>query len=466
MTTKDSQFATGDTLTVTIDALATGGKALTRLDGMVIFMDRGLPGQTVEVKITKKKKRFAEAVMTKVITNALDQITPRCTHFGTCGGCLWQNMEYKKQLEWKKRFVSDSLSRIAGTQDLEIKDPIPSPDTFFYRNKMEFAFGEKQGNITLGMRRYATHNVVDLQECYLQTEHTVEILALVREFVNATPALTAYDATARHGYLRFLVIRETKHTNQCMVQIITGKDTTNSDSQHRAIRQLGQLLQERMNVTTFIHSLRTHTSQVAYGEKTYVVLGQKSLTEVLNFENGMRSLSLTSHADGFFQVNTDATARLYGTAIDLAELSGTEKVWDLYCGVGGLALAAAPNAKDVFAMELSPQAISSANENAQINNIENVRFVSGDVRSALKDEKSQPDVVFVDPPRSGMNAEVVELLMKRAPKRIIYVSCDPATQARDIATLSTKYTITAVQPVDLFPQTAHIENIVRLDLTD
>ncbi|MEZ0575940.1 23S rRNA (uracil(1939)-C(5))-methyltransferase RlmD [Halodesulfovibrio aestuarii] len=466
MTTKDSQFAKGDTLTVTIDALATGGKALTRLDGMVIFMDRGLPGQTVEVKITKKKKRFAEAVLSKVISDAPDQITPRCGHFGTCGGCLWQNMEYSKQLEWKKRFVSDSLSRIAGAQDLEINDPIPSPDTFYYRNKMEFAFGDKQGDITVGLRRYGTHNVVDLQECYLQTEHTMEILDLVREFVNSTPALTAYDPTTRRGYLRFLVIRETKHTNQCMVQIITCKDTTNGDQQHRAIRQLGQLLQERMNVTTFIHSLRTHTSQVAYGEKTYVVLGQKSLTEVLNFENGMPSLSLASHADGFFQVNTDATARLYGTAIDLAELSGTEKVWDLYCGVGGIALSAAPNASEVFGMEITPQAIASANENAKINNIENVRFVSGDVRSALENESSKPDVVFVDPPRSGMNQEVVDLIMERTPQRIIYVSCDPATQARDIATLSALYTVTAVQPVDLFPQTAHIENIIRLDLTN
>ncbi|WP_430734640.1 23S rRNA (uracil(1939)-C(5))-methyltransferase RlmD [Halodesulfovibrio aestuarii] len=466
MTTKDSQFAKGDTLTVTIDALATGGKALTRLDGMVIFMDRGLPGQTVEVKITKKKKRFAEAVLSKVISDAPDQITPRCGHFGTCGGCLWQNMEYSKQLEWKKRFVSDSLSRIAGAQDLEINDPIPSPDTFYYRNKMEFAFGDKQGDITVGLRRYGTHNVVDLQECYLQTEHTMEILDLVREFVNSTPALTAYDPNTRRGYLRFLVIRETKHTNQCMVQIITCKDTTNGDQQHRAIRQLGQLLQERMNVTTFIHSLRTHTSQVAYGEKTYVVLGQKSLTEVLSFENGMPSLSLASHADGFFQVNTDATARLYGTAIDLAELSGTEKVWDLYCGVGGIALSAAPNASEVFGMEITPQAIASANENAKINNIENVRFVSGDVRSALENESSKPDVVFVDPPRSGMNQEVVDLIMERTPQRIIYVSCDPATQARDIATLSALYTVTAVQPVDLFPQTAHIENIIRLDLTN
>lgn len=464
MTTKDSQFAKGDTLTVTIDALATGGKALTRLDGMVIFMDRGLPGQTVEVKITKKKKRFAEAVLVKVISDAPDQITPRCNHFGVCGGCLWQNMDYAKQLEWKKRFVSDSLKRIAGAENIDINDPIPSPETFYYRNKMEFAFGDKHGEIVVGLRRYGTHNVIDLQECYLQTERTIEILNLVREFVNATPALTAYDANARRGYLRFLVIRETKHTNQCMVQVITTKDTTNGDQQHRAIKQLGQLLQERMNVTTFIHSLRTHTTQVAYGEKTFVVLGQKSLTEVLNFENNRPSLSLSSHADGFFQVNTDATARLYGEAVDLAELSGTENVWDLYCGVGGIALTAAPDAADVFAMEITAQAITSANENATINNINNVRFVSGDVRNVLSDEPSQPDVVFVDPPRSGMNPEVVELLMKRSPKRIVYVSCDPATQARDIATLSKQYKVTAVQPVDMFPQTAHIENIVRLDL--
>lgn len=464
MTTKDSQFAKGDTLTLTIDALATGGKALTRLDGMVIFMDRGLPGQTVEVKITKKKKRFAEAVLTKVITDAPDQISPRCAHFGVCGGCLWQNMEYSKQLAWKKRFVSDSLSRIAGAQDLEINDPIPSPETFYYRNKMEFAFGDRRGDITVGLRRYGTHNVVDLQECYLQTERTIEIIDLVREFVNATPALTAYDANSRRGYLRFLVIRETKHTNQCMVQVITAKDTTNNDQQHRAIRQLGQLLQERMNVTTFIHSLRTHTTQVAYGEKTYVVLGQKSLTEVLNFEKDMPSLSLSSHADGFFQVNTNAAARLYETAVEMAELTGTEKIWDLYCGVGGIALTAAPRAADVFGMEITEQAIASAKENATINGIENVRFVSGDVRSALTNEPSMPDVVFVDPPRSGMNPEVVDLIMEQTPKRIIYVSCDPATQARDIAVLGNQYTVTTVQPVDMFPQTAHIENIIRLDL--
>ncbi|MCG8532112.1 MAG: 23S rRNA (uracil(1939)-C(5))-methyltransferase RlmD [Desulfovibrionales bacterium] len=463
MTDSDTQFAKGDILTVTIDALATGGKALTRLDGMVIFIDRGLPGQRVEIKITKKKKRFAEAVLHKVIENAPYEIKARCAHFGTCGGCLWQNMPYEKQLEWKKQFVCDSLKRIAGAESLEVNDPIASPEPFYYRNKMEFAFGDKHGEITIGLRRYGTHNVVDLQECYLQTERTLEILAFVREFVNATPALTAYDAKNRRGYLRFLVIRETKHTNQCMVQVITAKDTTNGDTQHRAIRQLGQLLQEQMNITTFIHGLRSHASQVAYGEKTVALLGQKSLTEILNFENGLPTLSLTAHADGFFQVNTDATARLYGAAIDLAELSGLEEVWDLYCGVGGIALAASGNCKHVFGMEITEQAIESANENATINHVENVRFVGGDVRKALANEASEPDVVFVDPPRSGMNPEVVDILRERAPRRIIYVSCDPATQARDLGLLEEKYTITAVQPVDLFPQTAHIENIVRLD---
>lgn len=463
MTIQDAQFAKGDTLTLTIDTLATGGKALTRLNGMVIFIDRGLPGQTVEVTITKKKKRFAEAVCNKVVHEASEQISPRCKHFGVCGGCLWQNMDYTTQLDWKKKFVSDSLNRIAGAQDIEIQDTLPSPDAYFYRNKMEFAFGENEDGITVGLRRYGSHQVIDLQECFLQTERTVQLVEVIRKFVNSIPSLSAYNASNRGGYLRFLVIRETRHTKQCMIQLITARDTTNDEQLDKAMRLLGQMLQEKEGVTAFVHSRRTHTAQIAYGEKSLCVLGQETLTEVLNFENNLEPVTLTMHSSGFFQVNTDATARLYGTAIDLAELTGTETVWDIYCGVGGIGLAASRNAKEVLGVEITPQAVKSAEENATINNITNTRFLSGDVLEVLSNEESTPDVVFTDPPRAGMAADMVDFLIDRAPERIIYISCDPATQARDVGLLSTQYTVSAVQPVDLFPQTAHIENIIRLD---
>ena len=463
MTIQDAQFAKGDTLTVTVDTLATGGKALTRLNGLVIFIDRGLPGQTVEITITKKKKRFAEAVCNRVVHETPDQIPPRCKHFGVCGGCLWQNMPYDAQLDWKKRFVSDSLNRIAGAQDIEIHNTLPSPDTYFYRNKMEFAFGENTDGITVGLRRYGSHEVVDLQECFLQTERTVQLIDIIRRFVNSIPALSAYNANSRRGYLRFLVIRETRHTNQCMVQLITARDTTNDEQLDNAMRQLGQMLQEKEGVTAFVHSRRTHTAQIAYGEKSLSVLGQETLTEVLNFENDLQPITLTMHSSGFFQVNTDATARLYGTAIDLAELTGTETVWDVYCGVGGIGLAASRKSKEVFGVEITPQAVKSAQENATINNIDNARFVSGDALEILTEEQSTPDVVFTDPPRAGMTSELVDLLINRAPERIIYISCDPATQARDVGLLSSHYTVSSVQPVDLFPQTAHIENIIRLN---
>lgn len=463
MTIQDAQFAKGDTLTVTVDTLATGGKALTRLNGLVIFIDRGLPGQTVEITITKKKKRFAEAVCNKVVHEISDQIPPRCKHFGVCGGCLWQNMPYDAQLDWKKQFVSDSLNRIAGAQDIEIQNTLPSPDTYFYRNKMEFAFGENASGITVGLRRYGSHEVIDLQECFLQTERTAQLIDIIRTFVNSVPALSAYNASNRRGYLRFLVIRETRHTKQCMVQLITARDTTNDEQLDNAMRQLGQLLQEKEGVTAFVHSRRTHTAQIAYGEKSLCVLGQETLTEMLNFENDLQPVTLTMHSSGFFQVNTDATARLYGTAIDMAELTGAETVWDVYCGVGGIGLAASRNAKEVFGVEITPQAVKSAQENATINNISNARFTSGDALEILSEEQSAPDVVFTDPPRAGMAPELVDLLIKRAPERIIYISCDPATQARDVGLLSSHYSVAAVQPVDLFPQTAHIENIIRLD---
>lgn len=452
----------GNTMQLTIDALATGGQAIARLDGMVIFVDRGLPGQTVQVTITRVKKRFAEATLDRVITRTATEATPFCKHFSLCGGCHWQHLPYAEQLEWKRRFVEDSMRRIGGAEGITVPSVIPSPKQLFYRNKMEFAFLQGRGVIHLGLRRTASHSIVNIEECYLQSERSTSILTHVREWANSHELLNAFDPKSCRGFLRFLVVRETKHTNQLTVQIITAPDWSGKGLRNAAVAQLGKELAERHpQLTGFVHSERTSKSQVAYGEGTILLQGSEEMNETMSINGTQLSLGIGG-ADAFFQTNTEAAEALYSKALQFAALTGTETVWDLYCGVGALSLAAASSAKQVVGFELSESAVDAARRNAQNLKITNATFHAGDVLHTLKNEPSSPDVLITDPPRSGMHPAVVAAIADHKPQRIIFIACDPATQSRDIGLLLTDYSVEAIQPVDLFPHTPHIENIVLL----
>lgn len=457
-----SPIAPGNTLDLPIHALATGGKAISRLEGMVIFTDRGIPGQTVRATISRVKKRFAEATFQHTVTPAPDEIPPFCKHFGLCGGCLWQNLPYAGQLEWKRRFVEDSIRRIAGAEDISVAPVIASPQERHYRNKMEFAFLQGRGTIHLGLRRYASHSIVNIEECHLQSQRATAIVRHVRQWANRQEAMPAYDPQKDKGYLRFLVVRETRSTNQLMVQIITAPDWSNANRRNAAVAALGNELADAFpGLTSFVHSERADKAQVAYGERDLTVQGAAELHETLHIGGTDHTLCLGGAAS-FFQTNTGAAEILYTRALEMAALTGSETVWDLYCGVGALSLGAAARSASVTGFEITADAVETAGKNAAEHGAGNVTFKSGDVRHTMREEQNSPQVIITDPPRSGMHPEVVAAIAARAPERIVYISCDPATQARDIGLLLHAYRIVQVQPVDLFPHTPHIENIVLL----
>ncbi|MFV0347992.1 MAG: 23S rRNA (uracil(1939)-C(5))-methyltransferase RlmD [Halodesulfovibrio sp.] len=459
-------ISAGTTLELTIHSLATGGQAIARHDGMVVFVDRGLPGQTVLATITRTKKRFAEAELERVLVRNETEIAPFCKHFGLCGGCHWQHLPYEEQLDWKRRFVEDSIHRIAGAEKMAAHPTIPSPDRIHYRNKMEFAFLQGRDVVHLGLRRSASHSIINITECHLQSDRSVAIVQHVRAWANSHKLLNAYDQRSGKGFLRFLVVRETKYDNQTMVQLITTPDWSPTAQRDEMVHALASSLkQEFGNGTSFVHSIRTAKTQVAYGEHIAFSEGAQTLTETLTIDGKAMSLNIGG-ADSFFQTNTKAAEALYTKALQLAGLTGSETVWDLYSGVGALSLAAAMQAKRLVGFEISRAAVDTATENADRLSVRNATFHAGDVRLTMDREQQSPDVLITDPPRSGMHPEVVAAIAKHAPKRIVHIACDPATQARDIGLLIDKYNISEVQPVDMFPHTPHVENVVLLTRKD
>lgn len=470
----------GDMCTVTVEALATGGSGIARYNGMTVFLDQGIPGQTATARIQKKKKRFAQATVVSVLTTAPEERTPVCIHFTECGGCLWQHMPYTEQLAWKRQFVIDALTRIGGVQHPDVPFPLPSPATTRYRNKMEFVFapatpapsvsGMEEAlpsppATALGLRKKRSHEVVTITECHLQSTRCNNILNLARRLVH-TYELPAYNEKTAQGYLRFLIIREpeeqppaagTPGTRQCLVQFIVAPDRTKKQQLTDRLQALCKEMQKEIpSITALVISERSARTQIAYGEKTLFTAGTPQLNETI------AGVPLMLHHDAFLQVNTRAATSLYEAAIAMAGLSGSEYVWDGYCGVGSLTLLLAQKAAHVVGFELGEAAVRTARQNAEALGVYNTEFYAGDIKKRLTGRQETPDVVVVDPPRAGMHVQVTAALLAAAPERIVYISCDPATQARDIRSMLAAYDIRAVQPVDMFPHSPHIENIVLM----
>ncbi len=446
----------GEQLEVRIEKLIPGGQGLARQEGFVLFVDRALPGQRLLVEVVSVKKRHGQAAIIQELEPAPEQVSPACPDFGICGGCTWQHLEYERQLFWKEQFVRESLERIGQLQQadsVEFRPIVPSPAPWFYRNKMEFAFapclpGEQRPR--LGLRMRASSALVEVKQCRLQSPRAMEVLELVR----SCPALSrapAYEPRNGSGFWRYLVLRENE---QAMVaQLITSGDKKYDP----VVEELATLLLQRFPwLTGFVHMLRDSTQQVALGERMVRVFG----SDQLEFSLGKTNYLVT--ANGFFQPNTTAAHCIYDTVDQLADIKGGEVIWDLYCGAGGIGLHIARKAALLAGFDISREALASAAENAQRNNISKSRFHPGDMRRSMRREKSRPDILLTDPPRSGMAPEVLEQILELGPGRIISVACDPATQARDIGRLSQKYELRVVQPVDMFPQTPHVENVALL----
>lgn len=445
------------------------GKAIAKYNEQVIFTRFAVPGDIVDLQVTKKRKKYQEAYVTKFHKYAENRINAFCEHFGVCGGCKWQILQYEKQLFYKQKQVIDQLSRIGKLKLPGITPILPSENEIFYRNKLEFTFSNKRWltfdevnseNDIENLNSLGFHvpglfdKVININKCWLQPNPSNEIRNFIYDY-SIKNNLEFFGIRKQIGFLRTLIIR-TSSIGEVMIIV--------SFFQENEIERI-KLLQAIQNKFTGINSLM------------YVInsKGNDTITdqniEVFSGENyifeEMEGLKFKIGPKSFYQTNSEQAYNLYKVVRDYADLSGKEVVYDLYTGTGTIANFVAGKAKEVVGIEYVPEAIADAKTNSELNNIDNTRFFSGDIKLVLNDEfiseKGKPDVIITDPPRGGMHAEVVGAILKIAPDKIIYVSCNPATQARDLALMRDNYEVIRVQPVDMFPHTHHVENVVLLE---
>lgn len=437
----------GSEIEVTVEALVSDGRGLGRCEGMAVFVENALPGQTVRARVVSVRKRLAEAELREVLRPSPDERLPPCPHAGGCGGCPWQSLAYERQLMWKERIVRDALERVAKVPDAPVLPILPSPEAWGYRNKMEFAFGPSAGGEkSVGLRERGSRAVVEVTGCLLQTPLTMRVLDAVRGLVKGP--FRGLDG-------RFLVVREPR-AGGCFVELIAGAGADEGVGERFA----AALRSEVDGVTGFALSLREAPGDVAYGERTLYADGR--------LEERIGHIRLQLGHNAFFQVNTPAAELLYAEAAAFAALDAFERpvLWDVYGGVGSIGLYMAREGVRVVNVEAMPGALRHARANAKALGVRDYRTERGDAKSVLGRWTSlgpKPDVVVVDPPRAGLDAKVVRQLTEIAPQRVVYVSCNPATLARDVARLAPAYRLSAARPVDLFPQTPHVETAALLE---
>lgn len=466
---------------VLIENYAAEGKSLAKVEGKVIFVEQAVPGDVVNVRLTRNKKDWAEGYPIKYISFSKERVTPFCSHFGVCGGCQWQMLPYEKQLQYKQQQVADNLQRIAKVKLPEIKTIIGAAQTEFYRNKIEYTFGTEpfipkeefarlreslQSSQTISVSAFDGASgfhakgfwskVVDIQKCYLQAAPTNEIRLAVKQFAIENN-YSFYNLKTHKGFIRNVFIRLCE-TGEWMVNIVLGEN-----DEEKIKKLMNHVLKKFPGITTLLYTVNTKFNDSIYDLNPVVFYGKGYVIEALEnfkFKIGPKS---------FFQTNTEQATRLYQVTREFAELTGNEVLYDLYCGTGSIGIFCSENASKVIGVEVVKEAVDDAKENALLNNLQHkTDFFSGDVIDICTDDfftiHGRPDVIITDPPRAGMHGLLVDKINEIAAPIVVYVSCNPATQARDIALLNEKYEVTRVQPVDMFPHTLHIENVVQLKL--
>jgi 23S rRNA (uracil1939-C5)-methyltransferase len=446
------------------------GKAVARHDGLVYFVEHAVPGDRVDVLVRRKKKNFGEGSVHRYSVLSPLRTEPLCEHFGTCGGCKWQNAQYGAQLEWKEKTVKDAFERIGHLPVDSMRPIIGCDEIYYYRNKLEFTFSNKkwltfeevrEGKIYEDNNALGFHipgmfdKVLDLNNCYLMAEPANSIRAAVRAYA-AKHQLTFFDIRKQEGALRTLMVRNTS-TGDLMVLLSV------FDFDESAVFGLLQYLKETFpQITSLLYTHNHKKNDTLEGLEIKCYAGEAFITEQ------MEGLQFRISPKSFFQTNSRQALRLYQVARDLCGLTGKETVYDLYTGTGTIANFVSPNAGKVVGIEYVADAVTDALKNSELNGITNTSFFSGDMKDILNDDfislNGRPDVVIADPPRAGMHEDVVKAILRSRAGKIVYVSCNPATQARDIAILKDQYHLSAIQPVDMFPQTAHIENVALLEL--
>lgn len=441
----------GQELDLRIDSLAYGGNGVARLDGFVVFVRRALPGDTVHARITKVKGGYAEAVALDVVEPGPDRVEPRCSHFGSCGGCRFQDLDYPAQLREKEHQVRDALERIGGLRDVQLEPIVGSGELYAYRNKLEYSFAQTDAGPALGFHRAGRWDqILPVEHCHLTTETGNEIRRAAERWARGA-GLQAYDQRHGTGYLRHLVVREGRNTGQALVMLVTAPGEL-----HAAPALVDEL--RAIDEVKSVHWAVNDRPAEVTNLPTTVLWGEEAIEEEIL---GRR---FRVRPNAFLQTNTAMCEQLYGIAAEYAALSGEETVYDLYCGIGTIALTIAAEALTVWGIEISEEAVACALENAQRNGVTNTAFFAGEVGDAVEElvpRAGPPDVVVVDPPRAGLVGKALQRVGALGAPRLVYVSCNPTTLAGNAAVLCGElgYRLERARPVDMFPHTPHIETV-------
>jgi 23S rRNA (uracil1939-C5)-methyltransferase len=442
-------------LELTIDRLAYGGNGVARLNGFVVFVRRGLPGDRVRARVTKVQRRHAEALATEVLEPGPQRVDAPCRHYPACGGCRFQDLAYDAQIAAKEEQVADALRRIGGIPEPPLEPILGSDDVFHYRNKLEYSFTQLEDGPTLGFHKAGRWDeVLEIERCWLTTDLGNAIRNAVREWAREE-RLVAYDQAEQTGYLRHLVVREARNTGQTLVQLVTAAGEK-FDAGHFVD------VLRRFPEVRAIHWSQNDSPAEVTNLPTELLWGEEAIEELLC------GLRFRVRPNAFLQTNTAMAERLYGLARDFAALSGRETVYDLYCGIGTIGLTLADGALTVWGVEVSEESVACALENADLNGITNAAFFAGNVGQSLEelhDRSGDPDVVVVDPPRAGLAGKALRRLGRIGAPRIVYVSCNPTTLAGDAKQLRTDfgYELVRAKPVDMFPHTPHVETVALLE---
>ena len=461
---KDLPFIEG----LHITTLAAEGKAMGKVDNQVVFVPMTVPGDVVDVQVRKHHRRYMEATVVRFVEKSPIRVEPFCEHFGVCGGCKWQNLPYEEQLRFKTEQVHDQLTRIGKIELPEVKPCLGSAKQQFYRNKLEFTFADKrwltyeeiaQGGDIERQPALGFHipncfdKVLDINKCYLQADPSNGIRDAVKQFC-IDNGYSFHNCREHQGLMRNIIIR-TASTGEVMVIVVF-----NENDQERIVALMEMLKEKFEQITSLFYVVNTKWNDsvgdlehVCYAGKDHII----EQMEGLQFKVGPKS---------FYQTNSEQAYELYKVTREFADLKGDEVLYDLYTGTGTIANFCARRAKKVVGVEYVPEAIEDAKVNSAINGIENTSFYAGDMKDVLSDDfvarNGRPDVIILDPPRAGVDERVIEVILRAAPERIVYVSCNPATQARDLQLMDGQYKVVEVQPVDMFPHTHHVENVVKL----
>lgn len=456
-------YKKNDVIQLEISTLGSEGEGIGKIDGFPFFVRGTVPGDVIEAGVTKVKKNMAFARLIRIITPSDDRVEPECPYFGKCGGCQLMNMSYDAQLKYKEEKVKNDLIRIGGIDKDAVEKAarpiVAAEETLHYRNKEQYPFGEdKDGNTVCGFYAYHSHRIIDQTDCLLGNKENVLILEKVKEWMKVS-GVSAYDETTGRGVVRHVMIRKGNITNELMVCIVINAKKL------KAAELLIDLLKDIEGMTSISYSSNTENTNVIMGDSSTVIWGSDHIDTVIEGNDGQIIYALSPLS--FYQVNSKQTERLYSKALEYAGLKGEENVWDLYCGIGTISLFLAAKAKKVYGVEIVPQAIENAKNNAQKNNIGNAEFICGAAEEVLpsfyKNNGERPDVVVVDPPRKGCDKICLDTIINASPDRIVYVSCDPATLARDIKYLRENgYELQAYTPCDMFPNSFHVENVCLL----